>query len=108
MQEHDAQGGSQTKIITADTGQFKALVELIRSDSFAMSFQNVRQYRQALIRGAESAAAPDVAALVEALEAVVFYHEEVEDNDGNLMMHYSKMLRKVRDALAAYRKGGDI
>src|SRR5690554_137572 len=37
---------------------------------------------------------PDVSALVDALEDVVFYHEEVEDNDGNLMMHYSKMMRK--------------
>src|SRR5690554_224395 len=54
-----------------------------------------------------SRAAPDVKALVEALEAVVFYHEKVEDNDGRLLMYYSKMMRKVHEALAAHRKGGD-
>lgn len=59
------------------------------------------------VRGdAYEALQAECAALVEALEAVVFYHEEVEDNDGNLMMHYSKMLRKVREALAAHRKQG--
>lgn len=58
MQEHEAQGSSQTKITTADAGQFKALVDLIRNDGFAMSFQSMRQYRQALIRVIENTAAP--------------------------------------------------
>lgn len=58
MQEHEAQGSSQTKITTADAGQFKALVDLIRNDGFAMSFQSMRQYRQALIRVVENTAAP--------------------------------------------------
>ena len=53
MQEHEAQGGSQTKSTTADTGQFKALVDLIRNDSFAMSFQSVKQYRQAVLKAAQ-------------------------------------------------------
>lgn len=53
MQEHEAQGSSQTKITTADTGQFKALVELIRSDSFAMSFQSMKQYRQAVLKAVQ-------------------------------------------------------
>lgn len=68
MQEHEAQGSSQTKITTADTGQFKALADLIRNDGFAMSFQSMRQYRQALIRVVENSApqpAPDVALLDE-------------------------------------------
>ena len=51
---------------------------------------------------------PEVAKLVEALEAVVSYHTEVKPNDVNLMMHYSEMLSKVRAALATYRKGGDL
>ena len=53
MQEHEAQGSSQTKITTADTGQFKALVDLIRNDGFAMSFQSVKQYRQAVLKAAQ-------------------------------------------------------
>lgn len=53
MQEHEAQGGSQAKITTADTGRFKALLDLIRSDGFAMSFQSVRQYRQAVLKAAQ-------------------------------------------------------
>lgn len=53
MQKHDAHGGDEAKITTDDTGQFKALVELIRSDSFAMSFQSMKQYRQAVLKAAQ-------------------------------------------------------
>lgn len=44
--------------------------------------------------------------LVEALESVVSYDESAEDDDGNLMFHYSDMMRKVRAALSAHRRGG--
>lgn len=52
---------------------------------------------------AEQQPAPDVSALVKALEAVVSYHEEVYDNDKKLMMHYSKMMNEVRGAIAAHQ-----
>lgn len=48
----EAQGSSQSKITTGDTGQFKALVDLIGNDGFAMLFQSVKQYRQAVLEAA--------------------------------------------------------
>ena len=58
MHKHEAQGSSQTKVITRDASQLRALADLIRNDGFAMSFQSMRQYRQALIRVVENSAAP--------------------------------------------------
>lgn len=52
MQQHEAHGSSQTEITTGSTGQLEALVGLIRSDAFAMTFQSVKQYREALINAA--------------------------------------------------------
>ncbi|SDS48230.1 hypothetical protein SAMN05216198_2051 [Halopseudomonas litoralis] len=52
MQEHEAHGSSQTEITTGDIGQLEALVCLIGNDAFAMSFQSVRQYREALLNAA--------------------------------------------------------
>ena len=68
MQEHEAHGSSQTEITTGGTHQLKALVGLIGNDAFAMSFQSVRQYREALLNAAPAVQGePDVSALVEAL-----------------------------------------
>lgn len=50
MHEHEAQGDSPTKNTTGAAGQFKALADLIRNDGFAMSFQSVKQYREALLK----------------------------------------------------------
>lgn len=50
MQKHEAHGSSQTEITTGDAGRLKALADLIRNDAFAMSFQSVRQYREALLK----------------------------------------------------------
>lgn len=57
MHEHEAQGDSPTKNTTGAAGQFKALVDLIRNDGFAMSFQSVKQYREALLLSLSSGAA---------------------------------------------------
>lgn len=50
MHKHEAQGSSQTKVITRDAGKLRALADLIRNDGFAMSFQSVKQYREALLK----------------------------------------------------------
>lgn len=50
MQEHEAHGSSETQITTAGTNQLKALVNLIRDDAFAVTFQSVRHYREALLK----------------------------------------------------------
>jgi len=50
MHKHEAQGSSQTKVITRDASQLRALADLIRNDGFAMSFQSVKQYREALLK----------------------------------------------------------
>lgn len=55
MQEHEAHGSSKTKTTTGGTGQLKALINLIRDDAFAMSFQSVRQYREAILKGVRTA-----------------------------------------------------
>lgn len=52
MQKHEAHGSSETQITTGGTHQLKALVDLIGNDAFAMSFQSVRQYREALLDAA--------------------------------------------------------
>lgn len=50
MQEHEAHGSSAAKGSTAGRSQFMALLSMIRDDGFAMSFQSVRQYREALLK----------------------------------------------------------
>ena len=55
MQKHEAHGSSETEITTGGTHQLNALVDLIRDDAFAMSFQSVRQYREALLKSIQGA-----------------------------------------------------
>lgn len=100
MQEHEAHGSSQTEITTGDIGQLEALADLIRSDTFAMTFQSVKQYREALLNAAPAEQGePGVGLLVEALEDIgATWH--------GVQTELEKYMRNVaRHALAAYHKG---
>ena len=91
----------------------RSALELMKNDELGIRANIIKEPRYqdcvALYttpQPAEQQPAPDVAGLVEALEAVVAYDESAEDEDGNLMIHYADMMKKVREALAAHRKQG--
>lgn len=53
MQKHEAQGGDEAKITTDVEVRRCEMIDLVRSDAFAMSFQSIKQYREALLRLAQ-------------------------------------------------------
>lgn len=128
MQKHEAHGSSETQITTGGTHQLKALVDLIRDDAFAMSFQSVRQYREALLDAAPTGQgepaqthngggqhAPDMTAPLELLTYAAAGLSYLNDALESLAEEYEEqyngeevrqLVLKIDAAVAAHRETG--
>ncbi len=88
----------------------RAPIDLIKNDAFAVSFQSVRQYREALLQSIQDEIETDTAGLVEALEAgnraIGMLFPGASKIFGLDIQALNEACIKVSSALAAHRKQG--